>query len=107
MRTGHPHQHGRLCSRAMESISLAKTPEWRNIDLRTLREEIIPSDRPAVIRGLVEHWPIVRAAAQSPQALFDYIRTRDLARPVRVMIGQPDIKGVYFYRDDLSGLNFE
>jgi hypothetical protein len=91
----------------MESISLAKTPEWRDIDLGTLREEIIPRDRPAIIKGLVKHWPIVRASAQSPRALFDYIRTRDLARPVRVMLGQPDIKGVYFYRDDMSGLNFE
>lgn len=49
----------------MESISLAKTPEWRDIDLGTLREEIIPRDRPAVIKGLVKHWPIVRASAQS------------------------------------------
>ena len=91
----------------MEPIPLAQTPEWRNVDLKTLREEIIPRDRPAVIKGLVKDWPIVRAGAQSAQALFDYIRARDLARPVRVMIGQPDIKGVYFYREDMTGLNFE
>lgn len=87
--------------------SLPKTPEWRNVDLQRLRDEIIPRDRPAVMKGLVQQWPIVRAAAQSPEALSDYIRARDLGRPVRTLLGQPEIKGLYFYRDDMSGLNFE
>jgi hypothetical protein len=91
----------------LERAALARTPEWHNVDLRTLREEIIPRDKPAVLKGLVSQWPMVRAGAQSPEALLDYIRDRDLSRPVRVMLGQPDIKGLYFYRDDMTGLNFE
>src|SRR5215469_12800205 len=91
----------------LERRSLAKTAEWSNVDLATLRGEIIPRDRPAVLKGLVEHWPIVRASARSPGALLDYIRARDQGRPIRILIGKPDIKGVYFYRDDMSGLNFE
>jgi hypothetical protein len=90
-----------------DRASLPKTAEWRNVDRRTLRDEIIPRDRPAVLKGLVEHWPIVRAGAQSDAALFDYIRQRDQGRPIRILVGQPDIKGVYFYRDDMSGLNFQ
>lgn len=91
----------------MELTSLPRTPEWRNVDTRMLREEIIPRDRPAVLRGLVRHWPILRAAADSPQTLCDYIRARDLGRPLRVSVGSPDIKGFLFYRDDLRGLNFD
>lgn len=90
-----------------ERASPAKTREWRNVDQRTFREEIVPRDRPAVIRGLVEHWPIVQASVRSSQALYDYIRARDLGHPIKIMVGQPEIKGLYFYRDDLSGLNFE
>ena len=86
---------------------LPKTAEWREVDQKTLREAIIGRDRPAVMKGLVKDWPIVRAAAQSPQALLEYVRERDLSRPIRVSLGQPDIKGFFFYRDDLSGLNFE
>jgi len=85
----------------------AKTPEWRNVDLKMLHEEIIPRDRPAVMKGLVQHWPMARAAAQSPQALLEYVRERDLSRPVRLMVGPPEIKGLYFFRDDMTGLNFE
>jgi hypothetical protein len=91
----------------LDHTALAKTAEWRNVDLKTLRGEIIPRDRPAVLKGLVEHWPIVRASAASPTALYDYIRARDQGRPVRILVGKPDIKGVYFYRDDMAGLNFE
>jgi hypothetical protein len=40
-------------------------------------------------------------------ALFDYIRARDQGRPIRILVGKPDIKGVYFFRDDMTGLNFE
>src|SRR5580693_1373004 len=91
----------------LDHTALAKTAEWRNVDLKTLRGEIIPRDRPAVLKGLVEHWPIVRASAESDTALYDYIRARDQGRPVRILVGKPDIRGVYFYRDDMSGLNFE
>lgn len=72
-----------------------------------LREEIIPRDRPAVLKGLVSHWPILRAAAESPQVLSQYIGARDLGRALRVSVGPPEIKGFLFYRDDLKGLNFE
>jgi hypothetical protein len=39
----------------LERAALARTPEWRNVNLKTLREEIIPRDRSAVMKGLVEH----------------------------------------------------
>jgi hypothetical protein len=90
-----------------ERTPLAKTKEWRNVDLPTLRDEIIPRDRPAVLKGLVEAWPIVRASTQSHAALFAYIRSRDQGRPTRILIGKPDIEGLYFYREDMTGLNFE
>lgn len=86
---------------------LPRTREWRNVDLQTLRGEILPRDRPAVLKGAVSHWPIVRAAAESPQALFDYVRARDLGRPIRTLVGKPDINGFLFYNEDMSGLNFE
>jgi hypothetical protein len=35
------------------------------------------------------------------------VRARDLGRPTKIMVGRPDIKGLFFFRDDMSGLNFE
>lgn len=91
----------------LEQTALAKVAEWRNVDMKVLRDEIIPRDRPAVLKGFVGQWPIVRVAAQSPEALLEYVRARDPGHPLRIMVGRPEIKGFYFYRDDMSGLNFE
>jgi Cupin-like domain len=87
--------------------SLPRVREWRDVDLGTLRDEIIPRDKPALLKGFVAQWPIVRAAAQSPEALLEYVRARDSGQPIRIMVGRPEIKGVYFYRDDMTGLNFD
>lgn len=84
---------------------LAKTREWRNVDLRTFREEIIPCDRPAVLKGLVADWPVV--AAKTPRALREYLKAYDTGRPVQTALGPPEIEGRLFYNDDLSGFNFE
>jgi hypothetical protein len=91
----------------LERYTLARTREWHNVTARMLREQIIPADQPAVLKGLVRDWPMVRAAQESPEALGEYIRVRDRGRPVRVMVGRPEIQGVFFFRDDLAGLNFE
>lgn len=71
----------------LERVSPATSREWRNVDQQTLREEIIPRDRPAVLKGLAANWPIVRAAAKSPQTLLEHVRARDRGRPTKIMVG--------------------
>lgn len=91
----------------LERSALAKTPEWRDVDLRTFREEIMVRDRPAVLRGLAADWPLVQAGRTSAQALLTYVRSRDPGHALRTLVGAPQIKGLFFFRDDLTGLNFE
>lgn len=86
---------------------LAKVQEWHDVDRKTFRQEIIPRDRPAVLKGAVAHWPIVQAGKKAPQELYDYIRRRDNGRATRIFAASPEIKGTFFYREDMSGLNFE
>lgn len=78
-----------------------------DVDLKTFRDEILPDNRPVVMRGLVEHWPVVQAARQSPRALGDYLRSMDQGRQIVVLEGAPSIRGQFFYREDMRGLNFE
>ena len=70
----------------MEPASLPKVPQWRKVDLRTLREEIMPRGKPAVLKGFVSQWPIARVAAQSPEALLEYVRARDPGQPLQIMV---------------------
>jgi hypothetical protein len=75
----------------------ARTREWHQVTPKMLRERIIPVDRPAVLKGAVKDWPIVRTAHQSLEALGEYLRERDRGRPVRVMLGPPQIGGAFSF----------
>ncbi|HEY2676761.1 MAG TPA: cupin-like domain-containing protein [Steroidobacteraceae bacterium] len=88
-------------------MNFAKSTEWHDVDVAKFRNEIMPRDRPAVLKGLVNDWPAVREGRKSPRALCDYIKTFDLGRPVQTAVGPPAIKGRLFYRDDMRGFNFE
>ena len=70
-----------------------------------LRE--IEGCEPVVLRGLVNDWPVVRAAAQSPRALLSYLAPFDAGTQIEVFFGEPAIAGKYYYGDELKGFNFE
>jgi hypothetical protein len=81
--------------------------EWRNVDRDRFEGEIVPLRQPAVLRGLADSWPAVQAARQSGEALADYVAATDLGKPVPAFLGPPQIKGRFWYRDDLRGLNYQ
>jgi hypothetical protein len=80
--------------------------EWSDVTAEIFRDEIFPRQKPAVLRGLAEGWPAVRAGAKSPQAFCDYVGRFDRGSPVNVMTGAPEVEGRFFYKDDMRGFNF-
>jgi hypothetical protein len=95
---------------AVESSSIwsdmRSVPEWHDVDARRFREEIEPLNRPAVLRGLVNHWPAVIRARESCSSLADYLRSHCNDKPVSALVGDPKFHGRFFYTDDLQALNF-
>ncbi len=81
--------------------------EFTNVSVQRFESDILPAGEPAVMRGLVEDWPIVARARQSAQAVCDYIASFAPQRTVTFFRGDPAIEGRFFYNDDLSGFNFE
>src|SRR2546423_4219149 len=81
--------------------------EWRDVHAERFRAEILPSNEPAVIRGAVNGWPITRAGHDSATAVANYLRGFDNGGPVDAMVGDPSIRGRFFYDDALTGRNFE
>jgi hypothetical protein len=86
---------------------LARTQEWHDIDVAKFRGEIMPRDRPAVLKGLIKDWPAVRAGRTSPQAFCEYIKPFDIGRPVSTAVAPASAKGRLTYRDDMQGFTFE
>lgn len=80
---------------------------WENVDVERFRAEIVPRNRPAVLRGAVAQWPAVLEGRTSAHAMGDYLRRFDAGRPLRTLSADAAIKGRFFYRDDMRGLNFE
>lgn len=87
--------------------TLSTIREWHNVDLATFRDEIVPTEQPAVLRGLVRHWRAVQIGLESPAAQCDYLKRFDCGGVVKTLLGPSTIKGRFFYLDDMSGLNFE
>jgi hypothetical protein len=81
--------------------------QWRDTDLATFRNEILPRNEPAVLKGLLTDWPAVQAGLKSGRALCDYIKKFDCGRPVETLFGDPNIRGRFFFNADLSSGNFE
>ncbi|GAB4522084.1 MAG: cupin-like domain-containing protein [Amphiplicatus sp.] len=68
--------------------------------------DIISAGRPVVLKGLAADWPAVEAARRGDEALAQYMLRFDTGRPVQTMLGDPSIRGRFFYTDDLKSLNF-
>jgi hypothetical protein len=71
-------------------------PEYNPISAEQFFETIVPEQKPIVIRGFAEHWPLVAAAQQSPQAFVAYLKHFYTGNKASILLGHPDIKGRFF-----------
>ncbi|HEY1151471.1 MAG TPA: cupin-like domain-containing protein [Pseudoduganella sp.] len=71
-----------------------------------LGDELLASTEPLVLRGLAAAWPLVQAGRSSQRAASDYLRRYYRGEKVIAMLGGPEIRGRFFYNEDLSGFNF-
>ncbi|MFN7054054.1 cupin-like domain-containing protein [Hyphomonas sp.] len=83
----------------VEEIHLPRTPE--------AMASLSARERPAILRGLVADWPVVRAAREGQAALLDYLLRFDAGRIVPIAAGTPGIGGRIFYNEDFTGLNVD
>ena len=90
----------------LRRLGAGTTPARDDVDRMLFEREIVPAGRPVVLRGLAESWPAARLGKGSPQAIADYIKKFSGDRPVEILLGPPSIRGYFFYRDGLSGVNF-
>ena len=83
-------------------------PVLSGIDRDRFEREIVPAGRPVVLKGLVADWPAVAAGREGRmEALGAYLTRFETPQPVKAFLGPPEIKGRFFYSDDLTGFNFE
>ena len=81
--------------------------EWQNPSADIFTKEILPRNKPAILRGLVRDWPAVHAAEQGLDSAAQYLMSFDNHAPVYTIVGEPEIQGRFFYSNDLKNVNFQ
>jgi hypothetical protein len=85
----------------------ASVAQFEGVTAAQFQQEIVPAGVPAILRGLIGHWPAVAAGRTSPVAMTQYLAPFTTAAPVHLMVGDPAIEGRFFYNDAINGYNFE
>jgi hypothetical protein len=81
-------------------------PEYTNLSATQFFEEIVPLQKPIVMRGFAEQWPLVNAAKNTPHDFAAYLTRFYTGKKASILLGHPDIKGRFFYTDDMTALNY-
>lgn len=71
------------------------------------RHEIVPSARPAVLRGIARDWPLVSAAREDPRKAMALLERSANANLAKVLRASPEEEGRFHYaKNDLQSFNF-
>ena len=81
--------------------------EYGRVDRERFIGDIVPKGEPAVLRGLVADWPLVKAAMRGDDALADFFRGAASGEPFEAWFGAPEIGGRFGYNENFSGFNHE
>jgi hypothetical protein len=80
--------------------------EFTGLDEIAIRRDVFTDKRPAILRGLVNAWPAVVIARESPAALVRYLTRFDTGAPVDALLAPPEVEGRIFYNEAMNGFNF-
>jgi hypothetical protein len=70
-------------------------------------DELLAAGQPALLKGMVRDWELVRAGLESTRSAMDYLRGHYNGKPVQYSYGGPQIAGRPFYNEDFTELNCE
>ncbi|KQY88385.1 cupin-like domain-containing protein [Pelomonas sp. Root1444] len=80
--------------------------ERSDVSAEAIPAEVLQSTQPVLMRGLVQHWPLVQAARRSDADFCNYLRGFGAETRLALWRGGPEIGGRFFYNDDFSGFNY-
>ncbi|WP_250459305.1 cupin-like domain-containing protein [Microbulbifer litoralis] len=70
-------------------------------------QELMDACEPVVLKGVAKDWELVKAGRQSAQQAMDYLKSFHNGKTVCAYTGPAEIKGKYFYKNNLNELNFD
>ncbi|SNY57174.1 Cupin-like domain-containing protein [Arsukibacterium tuosuense] len=80
---------------------------WHNVTVAKWQQEIMPAAKPAILKGLLKHWPVVQRAMASAESLQQYIAAMDSGWQVDTLLLAAQTDGRIGYQPDWAGFNYE
>lgn len=85
---------------ALPVVATARAKSIADVDA------LLRHSEPILLKGAIDHWPALAAAAQSPGSLNAYLKERDSGAWVPVMEAPPSSGGRFGYADDPREFTF-
>lgn len=85
----------------LSSVECWGAETYRGVDFSSS-----PPDYPVMLKGYVDHWPLVQKALRSPADAARFLLQFDAGEPLEAMIADPAERGRLFYREGLDAFNF-
>lgn len=80
--------------------------EWNAVDRERFENEVRPLGEPALMRGLVAHWPLVIEACAAPFAAAHFLQNRASGVPFEFALAPPESDGILHYQPDLRAFTY-
>ena len=55
---------------------------WEKVTVEQFKNEIVPQNKPVILKSLMGDWSVVKAAKESSRAFADYIKSHDRKKEV-------------------------
>jgi hypothetical protein len=81
--------------------------QWEGVSKELFYSTVKPLNQPAVLKSIVNHWPLVKLAKETPEKAISYLRSLDAGKSMYTIVGEPEINGRFFYNSALDGVNFK
>jgi hypothetical protein len=69
-------------------------------------EQIVPKQKPIVIRGFAESWPLVTSAKKTPSDFVAYLGQFYTGKKTKMLVAPPAANKRFFYNDDMTDVNY-
>ncbi|MEW6994319.1 cupin-like domain-containing protein [Colwelliaceae bacterium MEBiC 14330] len=84
-----------------------KVKVWHDVTRDIFENEIQQSGQPAILKGYVNHWPIVNIAKQGNTHLAHYLNDNYVGGKVKYARLKAKFNGLFTYNEAFNGFNFK
>ena len=81
-------------------------PEYSTMSREQFFKEIVPNQKPIIIRGFAKHWPLIASAEKSPSEFSAYLTKFYNGKKTVMSVAPPAANKRFGYNDDMTGVNF-